>query len=87
MSYFYKFGIDNHVHRPYTGSVLRRHITETEGIKMTQKDLRIGSVLRDLNGAEHTVIRFDGIFTVTTFGNGENWLVDSHLKHETLVKY
>ena len=54
---------------------------------MTKNDLRIGSVLRDLNGKEHTVIRFDGIFTITTYGKGENWLVDSHLKSETLVKY
>ena len=54
---------------------------------MTQKDLRVGSVLRDLAGQEHTVIRFEGIFTVTTYGNGECWLVNSHLKHETLVKY
>jgi hypothetical protein len=54
---------------------------------MTQKDLRIGSVLEDMNGEKHTVIRFDGIFTVTTYGNGENWLVDSHLKYEKLIKY
>lgn len=55
---------------------------------MTQKDLRIGSVLEDLNGSKHTVIRFEGIFTVTTYsGKGEVWLVDSHLKHEKLVKY
>ena len=58
-----------------------------EDKEMTQKDLRIGSVLEDLNGEKHTVIRFDGIFTVTTYGNGENWLVDSHLEHEKLVKY
>ena len=54
---------------------------------MTANDLRVGSVLRDLNGAEHTVIRFDGIFIITTSGRGENGLVPSHLKHETLVKY
>lgn len=54
---------------------------------MTQNDLRIGSVLEDLNGKKHTVIRFEGIFTVTTYGNGENWLVDSHLKHEKLIQY
>lgn len=54
---------------------------------MTANDLRIGSVLRDLNGAEHKVIRFDGIFIITTYGRGENWLVPSHLEHETLVKY
>jgi len=54
---------------------------------MAQKDLRIGSILKDLNGEEHTVIRFEGIFTVTSYGKGENWLVDSQLKHETLVKY
>lgn len=54
---------------------------------MTQKDLRIGSILKDLNGEEHTVVRFEGIFTVTSYGKGENWLVDSHLKSETLVKY
>lgn len=54
---------------------------------MTQKDLRIGSILEDLNGCQHTVIRFDGIFTVTTYGRGENWLVDSHLEWEKLVKY
>ena len=55
--------------------------------QITQKELRVGSVLKDLNGYEHTVIRFDGIFTVTTYGRGENWLVDEHLKHETLVKF
>lgn len=54
---------------------------------MTQRDLRVGSVLQDLNGEQHTVIRFDGIFTVTTYGKGENWLVDSNLKYESLVKY
>lgn len=55
--------------------------------ELTQKDLRIGSVLEDLNGYQHTVIRFDGIFTITTYGRGENWLVDSHLKWEKLIKY
>lgn len=54
---------------------------------MTRKDLRIGSTLEDLNGCRHTVVRFEGIFTITTYGNGENWLVDSHLKYEKLVKY
>lgn len=54
---------------------------------MTQKDLRIGSVLEDLNGCKHTVIRFEGIFTITTYGRGENWLVDEHLKWEKLIKY
>ena len=54
---------------------------------LTKDNLRIGSVLRDLNGAEHTVIRFDGIFIVTTYGRGENWLVPSHLQYEELVKY
>lgn len=54
---------------------------------MKREDLRIGSVLEDLNGARHTVIRFDGIFTITTYGNGENWLVDSHLKYDKLVLY
>ncbi len=55
--------------------------------EMTQKDLRVGSVLEDLNGCQHTVIRFDGLFTITTYGKGENWLVDSHLKTEKLVKF
>ena len=50
-------------------------------------DLRIGSVLKDLNGVEHTVKRFDGIFIITTYGNGENWLVPSHLQYEELVRY
>lgn len=54
---------------------------------MTQKDLRIGSILEDLNGERHIVIRFDGSFTITTYGNGENWLVDSHLAWEKLIKY
>lgn len=54
---------------------------------MKKEELRIGSILEDLNGARHTVIRFEGIFIVTTYGNGENWLVPSHLKHEKLVKY
>lgn len=54
---------------------------------MTQKDLRIGSVLEDMNGCRHTVIRFDGIFTVTTYGRGENWMVDEHLKWQKLIKY
>lgn len=55
--------------------------------EVTRKNLRVGSVLEDMNGERHTVIRFEGIFTVTTYGNGENWLVDSHLRHETLIKY
>ena len=54
---------------------------------LTRNDLRIGSVLKDINGAEHTVNRFDGIFIITTYGNGENWLVPSHLRYEKLVKY
>lgn len=54
---------------------------------MTANDLRIGSILKDLNGYEHKVIRFDGIFIITTYGKGENWLVPSHLKYEKLVKY
>ena len=54
---------------------------------LKKEDLRIGSVLRDLNGFEHTVIRFEGIFIISTYGNGENWLVPSHLQYEELVKY
>lgn len=54
---------------------------------MTREALRIGSVLKDLNGNEHTVIRFENSFIVTSYGKGENWLVDTHLKYETLVKY
>ena len=54
---------------------------------MTREDLKIGSILEDLNGNKHTVIRFDGIFIITTYGNGENWLVNEHLKYEKLVKY
>ena len=50
-------------------------------------DLRVGSVLKDLNGTEHTVKRFEGIFIITTYGNGENWLVSSHLQCEELVRY
>ena len=50
-------------------------------------DLRIGSVLMDLNGEYHTVIRFEGVFIVTSYGAGENWLVPSHLASERLVKY
>lgn len=55
--------------------------------EVTRKNLRVGSVLEDVNGERHTVIRFEGIFTVTTYGNGENWLVDSNLKDEKLIKY
>lgn len=54
---------------------------------MTQKDLRIGSILEDLNGNRHTVIRFEGLFTITTYGKGELWLVDTHLEHHKLIKY
>lgn len=54
---------------------------------MTKNDLRIGSVLEDMNGEQHEVLRFDGIFIVTTYGRGENWLVESHLKNEKLIKY
>lgn len=54
---------------------------------MTRNDLRIGTVLKDLNGNLHTVIRFDGIFIITTYGKGENWMVPSHLKYEQIVKY
>lgn len=56
-------------------------------VELKQENLRIGSILEDVNGERHTVIRFEGIFTVTTYGNGENWLVDSHLKDEKLIKY
>lgn len=55
--------------------------------EVTRKNLRVGSVLEDMNGERHTVIRFDENFIVTTYGKGENWLVDSHLRHETLIKY
>ena len=51
-----------------------------------KEDLRIGSVMRDLNGNEHTVIRFEEGFIVSTYGKGENWLVPSHLQYETLVR-
>lgn len=54
---------------------------------LTRNNLRVGSVLKDLNGAEHMVKRFEGIFIITTYGRGENWLVPSHLKYEELVKY
>lgn len=54
---------------------------------LTKNDLRIGSVLKDLNGAELTVIRFEGIFIIATYGRGEAWMVDSHLKYKKLVKY
>ena len=54
---------------------------------MTKNDLRLGSILKDINGVELTVIRFEEIFTIATYGNGEVWLVDSHLKHYTLVEY
>lgn len=54
---------------------------------LTRNDLRVGSVLKDLNGAEHTVKRFEGIFIITTYGKGENWLVPSHLQYEELVRY
>ena len=50
-------------------------------------DLRIGSILKDLNGAEHTVKRFDGIFIITSYGRGENWLVPGRLQYEELVRY
>ena len=58
------------------------------GLSMAVKkeDLRIGSVMRDLNGNEHTVIRFEEGFIVSTYGKGENWLVPSHLQYETLVR-
>lgn len=54
---------------------------------ITRKDLRIGSIIEDLNGKHLTVIRFEGIFTVATYGRGEDWLVDSHLAGYKLVKY
>ena len=64
------------------------HINQRGFIKMLKRnDLRVGSVLKDLNGAEHTVKRFEGIFIITTYGNGDNWLVPSHLQYEELVKY
>lgn len=50
-------------------------------------NLREGSILEDLNGNKLTVIRFQDIFIVTTYGNGENWLVPSHLKYKKLIKY
>lgn len=62
-------------------------LKEREVNKMTKNDLRIGSVLEDMNGKQHKVIRFDGIFIVTTYGRGENWLVESHLKNEKLIEY
>ena len=55
--------------------------------EVTRKNLRVGSVLEDMNGKRHTVIRLDDYFIVTTYGKGENWLVDSHLKYESLIKY
>ena len=55
--------------------------------EVTRKNLRVGSVLEDLNGERHTVIRLDDYFIVTTYGKGEIWLVDSHLKYESLIKY
>lgn len=49
-------------------------------------DLKVGSILKDLNGAEHKVIRFEKGFVITTYGNGENWLLPSHLEYEELVR-
>lgn len=54
---------------------------------MTKNDLRIGSIIKDLNEKDLTVIRFESIFTIATYGKGEVWLVDSHLKHYEIVKY
>ena len=39
--------------------------------EVTRKNLRVGSVLEDLNGERHTVIRLDDYFIVTTYGKGE----------------
>lgn len=57
---------------------------------MTKKDIRIGSVLRDLNGEDLTVVKFDGAWTIAKYdvnGAGEIWLVDSHLEGYELVTY
>ena len=65
----------------------QRERKQEENEMLNKNDLRVGSVLRDLNGSEHTVIRIEDVFIITTYGNGENWLVESHLEYETLVKY
>lgn len=65
-------------------------VTVMEKTGITQKDLRVGSVLEDVNGYRHTVKRFNGIFTITKYnedGCGELWLVDSHLQYEKLIQY
>lgn len=51
------------------------------------KKLRVGSVLKDINGNKHTVIRIEGMWIITTYGRGENWLLPSHLKWERVIKY
>lgn len=58
---------------------------------LKQENLRVGSILEDANGKRRTVIRFEGLFTVTTsmYGCGENWILDSSLENEKwkLIKY
>jgi hypothetical protein len=54
---------------------------------MTKDNLRVGSILRDLNGNLLTVIKLQGDWTIATYGRGEVWLVDSHLEHYELVEY
>ena len=54
---------------------------------MTQKDLRVGSKFTDINGVAHVVVRFEGIFTITSEGKGEIWWVDSHMNHCKLIEY
>lgn len=54
----------------------------------SKRDVRVGSILRDLNGELHTVLRFEGgVFIVTTYGRGETYLVETHLRSEELVRY
>ena len=55
--------------------------------KLKREDLRIGSLLEDMNGERHTVIGFYKIFVITTYGKGENWLLPFNLATERLIKY
>ena len=62
-----------------------RRICKMKKVKIGK--LKIGSVLCDLNNQNLIVKGFRDLFIIATYGNGEVWLVPSHLEHYKVVRY
>ena len=55
--------------------------------KVKINKLKVGSVMCDLNNNNLIIKGFRGLFIIATYGNGEVWLVPSHLEGYKIIKY